>query len=351
MKSEESNEINILKLYLRELDDEVSIEKSLDVNPIFKKIFKLEDQFSRTLRSFKEGRDVYRQFCHYILVEVADLREARTFFRERMSSFMPKVNKALSRSKMKEIYKLHVNYSFCAFAMRRIKNEEELTGSSEITKLSKLMLEMKNLRDQIITHHLYLALNKAKVFHSKNRSSSLEFSDFIQCSNEALMVSVDKFVLDENEHHFHQVAMGRMISHLLTMQTAHYSAATLGSHGQKKLASLRKTLHEMNGNVKIPELSRVLHIAEQDISDLMNSTRYFSMDAPVSEDGGSLNSDVVDLQGEGVLSPELMIENAQLGANMIEFYKTLNILERKILVLKGVMPYEDHEQLSGSEAI
>jgi DNA-directed RNA polymerase sigma subunit (sigma70/sigma32) len=348
MKQEEVLEIkDILKIYLQELDGRVKIDTELDVNELFKKIFKLENKFSSTLRSFKGGRDVYRKFCHYILVEVSDLREARTFFRERQSSFLLKVNKAFSRANMREIYKIKINYSFCVFAMSKL--EEDVDGKKN--KLQELMQEMKVIRNQIIENYLYLALHRAKIFYGKNHYSGLEFSDFIQASNYGLVTSVDKFVPEDNKYKFHHVAQGLMISNLLTMQTEHYSAATLGTHGQKKLASLRKTLNTMNGNANIPELAKILQIAEDDIADLMNATKHLSMNATSSQDSDSMIGDTVDFEDAEKMTPEEEAEDSELKMSMMKFYRTLDLIEKKILLLKGVINYEDYERLNSSEAV
>lgn len=336
-----SEDINILKLYLSELNRDVKIDMDLDVIPIFKQIFKLEKKFSSTLRSFKEGRDVYHGFCKYILEEVADLREARSFFRERLSSYLPKVNKAISRSNMKELYRIHINYSFCVFAMKRLSSLK--VQGKNFDKLNTIMNEMKFLRNSIINHHLYLALSQAKIYSSKSKNGTLEFSDFIQCANEALVISVDKYVIDENAVKFHKMALGRIISHLITLQAAHFSSATLGTHGQKKLYSLRKILNEMNGNVKIPEIAQILKIAEQDISDLINSIKYMSTDMPVSNDSDGLLSEFMDLQDEGTLDADEVLIKKQLENKMKDFYKTLTLIEQKILTLKGVLPYGEYK--------
>jgi DNA-directed RNA polymerase specialized sigma subunit len=334
-----TDDINILKMYFSELNRDIKIDLTFDVLPLFKQIFKLEKQFSLILRSFKEGRNVYRDFCQYLLVEVADLREARSFFRERLSSFLPRINKAISRSTMKDVYKIHINYSFCVFVMKRLNT----TNDEKVQKLKETMILMKDLRNKIINHHLYLALSQAKVFNGKNRTGVLEFSDFIQCANEALVVAVDKYVIDDNSPKFHKVAIGRMISHLLTLQVSHYSSATLGTHGQKKLHTLRKSLQNLSGTMKIHELSQVIKIAEQDITDLINATKYLSMDMPTSQDSDGLISEFINVEDNNAINPEELVEKQDLKKKMVEFYKTLDIIEQKLLLLKGVMTYGDYE--------
>jgi DNA-directed RNA polymerase specialized sigma subunit len=332
----QAEEINILQLYLKELAAEAQYSTDFDTNDKFKNLIKLEKEFAKCLRSFKEGREVYRAFVYYINVESSDLREARGYFRERLSNFMPVVNKAIKRANMKDMYRLPINFRFCAFAMRKL---EGVSGPKK-DKVSKLMNEMSVIRNEIINQYLYMALNKAKVFSSKNKSGSVDFSDFISAANEGLLNAVDKYVLGANSK-FHQMAVGFILSHLLTVQTSHSSAATLGSHGQKKLYSLKKALQKQTGSINVPELSEVLKIAEEDIADLINSTKYFSLDAPINGYEDHLVSDFVDLDNGEAASAYDLVEAKNLLLQISENIDKMSIVQKKILVLKGVIKHED----------
>lgn len=330
------DEINILQLYLKELAAEAQYSTNFDTNEKFKNLIKLEREFAKCLRSFKEGREVYRAFVHYINVESSDLREARGYFRERLSNFMPIVNKAISKANMKDMYRLPINFRFCAFAMKKL---DGVKGPKK-EKVDKIMADMVIIRNEVINQYLYMALNKAKVFSSKNKSGSVEFSDFISAANEGLLNAVDKYVLGPNSK-FHQMAVGFMLSHLLTVQTSHSSAATLGTHGQKKLYSLKKALQKQTGNINVPELSEVLKIAEEDIADLINSTKYFSLDAPVNGYEDHLVSDFVDLDNGDFVSAYDIVEAKNLLLQISENIDKMTIIQKKILVLKGAIKYED----------
>jgi DNA-directed RNA polymerase specialized sigma subunit len=330
------DDINILQIYLKELAQEAHYSLDFNTNEKFKVLIKLEKQFAKCLRSFKEGREVYRQFVHYINVESSDLREARGYFRERLSNFVPVVNKAISKANMKDMYRLPINFRFCAFAMKKLKD----SSGPKKELLQSIMSDMITSRNEIINQFLYMALNKAKVFNSKNRSGSVEFSDFISAANEGLLNAVDKYVLSDNSK-FHQMAVGFILSHLLTVQSSHSSAATLGTHGQKKLYSLKKALQKQTGNLNIPELSEILKIAEEDIADLINSTKYFSLDAPVNNHESHFISDFIDLSDDNTSSALDMAEAKELLLQLSENIDKMSIIQKKILLLKGIIRYED----------
>ena len=62
-----------------------------------------------------------------------------------------------------------------------------------------------------------------------------------QIANEALVISVDKYVMDEESSSFHSMAIGRIVGNLIENGEM-ASAATIGGHARKKLYQIRKIL-------------------------------------------------------------------------------------------------------------
>lgn len=337
MNQSEDTVVNLVHTYIRELNEELKQVSKLDVADLFKKLCNLEVQFSKRLRSTAEGRKVYEKFVYKINRMKGGIKVAKPYFRERQDIFSETVNRAIRENKPDMMYDIPINYKFVRYAMENITTKTDKEGN--VIKPSKKIIELyediKITREEIISKYLHLALNKAKVFSKSMYIGYSDFSDVLQLANEALVLAVDKYVVDENSSSFHVMAIGRIIGHLIAYG-ASPSSATIGLHNQKKLYQIRK-LMQKNPGIKNKEIAEVLKIAEKEIDELIEATKYSSLDQPVNSDmeDSSLGDYIPDQKGEQN-NPHSNTEHSQLVGMLYSKMDQLSVIEQKILRLKGI---------------
>lgn len=319
--------VNLVHTYIRELNEELRGISKTDVADLFLKLCNLEVQFSKKLRSTAEGRKVYEKFVYKINRMKGGIKVAKPYFRERQDIFSETVNRAIRENKPDMMYAIPINYKFVRYAM------ENITKPSK--KILELHEEIKTTREQIISKYLHLALNKAKVFSKSMYIGYADFSDVLQLANEALVLAVDKYVVDENSSSFHVMAIGRIVGHLIAYGSAP-SSATIGLHNQKKLYQIRKLMQKTPG-INNKEMAEILKIAEKDIDELIEATKYSSLDQPVNADmeDSSLGDFVADQKCE-TNNPHSNTEHSQLVSMLYSKMDQLSIIEQKVLKLKGI---------------
>lgn len=328
--------VNLVHTYIRELNEELkSISKS-DVADLFTKLCSLETQFSKKLRSTADGRKVYEKFVYKINRMKGGIKVAKPYFRERQDVFSETVNRAIRENKPEMMYDIPINYKFVRYAMENItKVDKKGRPVDPPKKIVELHESIKVTREQIISKYLHLALNKAKVFSKSMYIGYSDFSDILQLANEALVLAVDKYVVDDNSSSFHVMAIGRIVGHLIAYGSAP-SSATIGLHNQKKLYQIRK-LMQKNPGINNKEMAEILKIAEKEIDELIEATKYSSLDQPVNADmeDSSLGDFVADQKCE-TNNPHSNTEHSQLVSMLYSKMDQLSIIEQKVLKLKGI---------------
>lgn len=332
----------ILSVYLRDLSTAVGGSEMIKVNEEFKKLNKLENQFAKALRSFKEGRQVYKDFTYMINVIDGSLRGAHSYFREREST-RAEINKAIGRVDLKTLYKIPINHKFCKFAVDKLKASR--SSAPQIEKLNNIFSEILNSRNKVINTQLHVALNRAKVFNSRNTQALLEFSDYVQIANEGLVSAVDKFVLQEDGSPFHEMAFGKIVANLIYW-AGNASMVSIGAGPQKKLYKIRKELSK-NYQASAADLSRILSIAESEINELMSASRvsYYHSDSKSGDKTGpDGNVEMYEIDDENFTideSAEQKLSNRQTALILLKLFDRLSLLQKKILILKGMVPYDE----------
>jgi len=324
-------EYNLIQSYIKELNEALKeASASIETLAELQKLTDLELRFTKRLRTVAGGKKVYKDFITYI-VEERGLREARPYFRERENMYKGTINPAIENRKPQVLHKMRMNFLFCSFAMKQMEGADEA--------LDKIFLELKQVRESLVHKHLHYALNRAKAFN-KGIGRVVEFSDLIQIANEALIISVDKYVIDENASPFHNMTVGRMIASLIVSGDQALSVA-IGQQASRKLYKIRKLLEKTPG-LNTKELSVIMEIAEEEISLLINAASVKSLDEGLNSEEGDSDTPSITLMdflpaiADEYNDPYLYIEKKDLLETAAEIFQTLTLLEQKALRLKGV---------------
>lgn len=326
---------DIFKMYLNDLSrskDQILLNDPKEVLKKIKKISRLEKQFNKLLNSSKQGQEVYLDFCRMINVHFKNVLYARSYFRIREDQFKTRINPLITKNEYKKIYSLPLNYKFCVYALKNVKN----ISTAHSQTLHTMLSDMTELRNKVIIGYTYLAVSRAKVFFNNNTFKGNELSDFIQSANEALVESVDKFDVKANKSNFHNVAFGKIFANLLVLQHSYNSASSLGSSGIKQLAQILNKMKQLNNNATTKELSEMLNVAEEEINLLLNSSKYIDLDAFVGNDAnGSFVKDRFSIDDGQAAYKDTELTDFNKKANIA--VNDLSIIEKKILKLKGVL--------------
>lgn len=318
-----------IQIYIKDLNE--ALESCSDDSTLkdFQKLMLLEDKFAKRLRSVSGGKKVYRLFIDMILREKENLITARKYFREREIAYKEFVYPSIRTKEPNGLHKIRINFLFCVFAMKNLEATD--------AKLNGLFEEIRQLRESLINRHLHYALNRAKVFNT-GANSNVDFSDLIQLANEALVNSVDKYVIDETASSFRTMAIGRMVANLMA-SSDQALPVSFGGQASRQLYKIKKLL-EKNSDLKVKDLSEIIGIAEEEIAALMNATSYSSLDAELDQEDGFGNSvslrDFLPAPSGDFNDPYVVAEMKDLIERSYEIFQTLTVLEQKILKLKGV---------------
>lgn len=296
------------------------------VEDLFKKLYGLENQFSRKLKSVGGGKQVYHEFIKFIRYQEGNILTARPYFREKEGAYKETVNYAIDHSKPKMLHDVKVNFQFCKFAMDTLK-----ALGKESPALKETFEDIKMVRESIVNMYLRLGMNRAKG-HVRT-SATMDFSDLIQNSNEGLIAAVDKFILEDGTP-FHQFAIGWMVAYLINGNLLNLSVS-IGPHAGKKLYKIRRILEKLP-NAKAEEIAKLVpDSSESEINDLIAASSYMSLDKEF--EGTDLRMvDTLAHPSDSNNDPYLMVEHNNLMSHLQDFMMTLTLLEKKILTLKGV---------------
>lgn len=323
----------LIQVYLNDISTALKDASTEDIMELFKKLYVKEQNFVKKLQSTAYGRKVYIMFIEKIAKAQGGIKSARVFFRARQTSYLLTVNKAIKEIEPKLMYKVPINYKFCLFAIDSLKiSDKDGKLKDRDAKLAELFIEIKALREEIISKHLYLSLNRAKIHSKSTYGMSVDFEDLVQIANEALILAVDKYVMGDEASSFHAMAIGKMLANLIANGTI-LSSVTIGAHAQKKLYQIRKLLQK-NPDFKSLDIAAALDIAEEEINDLMSTTSYRSLDEDLGEDGDTRYGDIIS--DEKSISQYDAVEKKSMLDLLSRGFEVLSVMEKKVLILKGV---------------
>lgn len=294
----------------------------------------LEKEFRLALIAHPRGPGVYKEFIKMIKEDRGNVLAARPYFRERQEIFGSGISSALKAGSEKSLYQYHFNYQFVLFAMKARKWRKG-------TRLISLARKIADLRKEIVTMNLPLAIHQARLFFSKTPQAQLQYMDLVQIACEGLMAAVDKFVLPYSPV-FRSVAIGRMSGNFI----ANYSETLLHFYPQdrKRLYRANKVIHKYKGGeVDFEKLAADVNkdvepdkqIAPEEIADLMAAASTVSVDAVAP--GCDEDMDTVErYPADESVRPDVQVEDRQAYTSLWSAVASLTLIEKKVLRLKGV---------------
>jgi DNA-directed RNA polymerase specialized sigma subunit len=336
MSDKAQENYKLIKVYLREIQSEISKKKAEDILLTLNKLFQLEKDFAKRVQSTAAGRKVYFKFIKFINKGRGGIKAARSYFRSRQDTFKDTVNVAIRTNVPSLMYHIPINYNFCTYTLENIDkvNKDGKTINIEVIKdLSNTFSQIKALREEIITKHLYLSLSRAKVF-SNNSYNSQSFEDLIQIANIGLITSVDKYVLETDTSNFHRVAIGFMMKSLIN-DGDDAGDVSIGADDRKKLYSIRRIL-SIFPDATTDYIAETLEIEESTVKDLLSATFKKSLDDFASEDKDIRIVDIFHNEDLQEMDQYDKVEDNDSKNKISHVLHSLSIFERKVLALKGV---------------
>lgn len=298
---------------------------------------RLESEFRKALIRHRWGPTVYRAFVKYIREERNNILAARPFFRERAPVFTAHISKALQTSSHVSLYQFHFNYQFVLFAMRACDWPKR-------GKLAKLARDIESVRLALIEQNMPLAISRARIFWRYARAH-LSYMDLVQIAYDGLASGVDKYV-GPYSRSFRATIIGRITGNLIEENSE--TMLHFFPSDRRKLYNANKALKEhIAGDVDFQKLANDVNASGKgsytttpdEIASLVAAASVVSADAqPAGTQHAEepVTESIERFAADPELQPDILVEKAEARAAMFAAIERLPILERKILVLKGV---------------
>lgn len=334
-------EYSPLKAYLKEMNNEIVLQTDFNLRNEFRKLFKLEKEYILKIKKTEFGLKFFEQFCKDIKIN-NDKLIVRNYFREKESNFKDLIYKFIDKNNYKSLMSRRFNYKFCTLIHSSVKESNEI-GAETLLELNSIMLQMKTIRDGIFNQFAYLALNRAKIFFSKNTSHMIDFSDYIQASNEALLNAIDKFLVGQKPEYFYVLMNGRMLGYLLNIQITMSSTISFGESIKKKIYKARRELRQMGDEASIKKIAEIINLADYDLSMLLNSYKYNYLQKSVDDENQKPHLLESNIISETANMGFLNIETKDAVSKIYDILKDVSIVQKKILIMKGIINIESEE--------
>ena len=289
-------------------------------------LFEAEEKFRKALLSSERGRSLYLEFMEFIVKEKKNILSARSYFRERQTTFSGKITEAFREPKPEILHSFRINYKFAKWIIERVNTQVHL-----YRRMRGQFAKMIRLREAICSQSLPLAINRAKIFWSKSGASlSVEYMDLIQASAEGLMSAIDKFVPPYRTV-FRSVAIGRMTLNMSADNSA--TAVKLSPHERRILYRANNAKNK----AKLTEDSDILGYVQESFKEVTSgnlsqimiaASQVVSIDSTM-ESGTHLE----DKMGDG-RDYEEEIEKRDSLNKLYDTLSSLPMTERKVILLK-----------------
>ena len=296
-------------------------------------LVKSEIEFKKALQRHYWGQKAYNAFLDYILVEQRNILVARTFFRERQVKFDAKISDAIRSRDLNKLYKFNVNYTFIKFVVDKF----DWKPGSNIPKLAE---KVKKYRSELVVQNLPLAISRATIFRAKTPEGHLSFMDMQNIAAEALINSVDKFVLPYRSA-FRDVIIGRVTGDLISSYSS--TPVHFFPNDKKKIYRARKAakLQESEEYDKIAdEVNAGTKLQTEatgtEIMHLMYACSPTSIETKFKNDEQDTPiSDIIPAPSEW--QPDVQFESTENNLRLSDALKCLTVMEVKLLKLKGYL--------------
>jgi len=306
---------------------------------------------------------------------LGNILSAQSYFREKSIKFNREISPALRNKDISSLMQFDINYQLIKFIVDRwycsdCNGEGSLAGEDSFgnymedecptcngsgkalpPRANKYYNELLESRRILIENNLPLAINRAKIFYNKTPKSHLNLLDLIDICVYGLIVGVDKYA-DDYKKVWCSVGIGRMVGFMIE----EYSKSFIRMYPSDKKILYRA--NALRGRLKIENIVELteavnesfekdkaegrsapkLPISEIHIRTLMNSSNYVSADAKSGEnegDGEDEGGNIYDYTAHPE-EVEDIVEKRDTMKKVKEGFVTLEVIEKKIIRLKGV---------------
>lgn len=309
-------------------------------------LMSLERKFQHFVQKYQQTYKIYEKFVHYINDKEhgkGNILSAQSYFRERSDVFK-QISPLFKDNDYRKIGEFKINYQLVNFIVTNWKGELP-------ERPKRYYLEYCEARRILIENNLPLAINRAKLFYRKTPRSHLSLLDFIGICTDGLIVGIDKYAEEKYQRKWRSVCIGRMVGFMIEeysktfirMAPKHrkilYRANSLRYKLKlEKVVDITKAVNE-SFEIERSEGKSVppLPISEVEIRNLLNGSSYVSAESKVGgeegdEEGGISVYDIT-ASSDNI---EEEVSNNEILTKVSEKFKDLELLERKIIRLKGV---------------
>jgi hypothetical protein len=289
-------------------------------------------------RRAPEGPRIYEAFLGRVR-EIGSVLNARPYFRERQEVFTETIGPAIQARDLGGMMRARINSMFVEWAIK-----QDLPPV-----FTKLAAQIRKLRSEIALLLMPLALSYVRVFWTRTPRSHLSFFDLFNGAIKGMMTACDKYVPPFSKV-FRSVVLGRMTGELIeayseTMVHFYPLDRRILYRANKLVGRSRAGLE---GTDYVDLAARVNIAAEgayattpEDLAGLMSAASCVSADAPLSsrrsEAGSAPISRAARMAAPEEGNPDRLVEHGEALAVMRRAYDTLSLVERKFLMLRGVV--------------
>lgn len=305
-------------------------------------LMSLERKFQHFVQKYAQTYKIYEKFVLYITKDVNNILTAQSYFREFSQSFSKNISPAFKTNDYRKLGEYKINYKLIDFIVKNWKGDLP-------ERPKRYYLEYIEARRILIENNLPLAINRAKLFYRKTPRSHLTLLDLIGICTDGLIVGIDKYAEDEYKRQWRSVCIGRMVGFMIEeysktfirMSPKHrkilYRANSLRFRLKlEKVCDITKAVNESFESEKkegkpVPKLP----ISEVEVRNLLNGSSYVSVENSVEGDDEGETLNIYDFTA-GDTNIEEEVGNKEALTQIADHLKDLEILERKVIRLKGV---------------
>lgn len=296
-----------------------------------------EKKFKETVIKYRQSTEVYKKFLQKICIQNKNILSARPFFRESAITFSKKITPAIKAEDIETLKSFNINYQLIKFI------RDSWLGPFP-KRAQQLFERVYKARTRLIEDNMPLAVNRAKLFYRKTPKGHLNLMDMINICAMGLAAGVDKWCGTYSPV-FRSVAIGRMVGNLIdsysetmlhfypsdrrVLYKAHSLRGRKGIDDVVQLTEAVKTgfKEDAKEGKSIPKTN----INPSELNSLLNAASVVSTDSS-TEEGFGVYHFTID-PNQDILDNYIQKETVN---KMLTLAKSLPILHRKILKLKGV---------------
>ena len=303
----------------------------------------IELEFRDELLKHPKAEDAFKVFYDHILLEKKNLLSARPFFREHHERFGQGIMDSLRDRNYKKTGEYHLNFHFITLLVKKV-------GLKDAPNLLKIHKEVVKIRQDLILMNLPLIISRARIFYSKTPKSHLSFMDLVQIGVGGFLSAIDKYY-GEYTRVWRGVGVGRisgdhisgynqtMLHFYPDEKRVLYRAHKVVAHKVEGDYSEKDLLEQVNADNRKDKSKKENRedASPEDIRQLLMAASVVSCDTrPPLDDENVGEENVNRLQAAEDTRPDVRLEKAEGLAVLRLSMSTLNLLDKKILRMKGI---------------